>query len=356
MKNNKLDFSGQKIYVGIDVHKKSWKITIVLNGMKVKTLSMNPIPKDLYNYLTKHYPKGEYYSVYEAGFSGFWADRQLKLLGINNIVVNPADVPTKSKERRRKTDKIDSTKLARELSVGHLEGIYIPSEKAEALRTLVRLRKQLVTDQSRQKNRIKSLLLFLGYSVSDDIQTKHWSQRYLRALRDLEIHHEESRTTLNELLNNLNFIRSQLVQILKQIKSFIRKDQQADKIVNLLRTIPGIGYTLAVILYSEIIDMDRFKRLDQLANYVGFSPSFYSSAENEVNLGISKQKNKYLRNYLIESSWVAIRKDQALQMSYGKLIQRMPPAKAIIKISKKLLNRIRHVWINQEEYVFSVVK
>ncbi|MCF6268521.1 MAG: transposase, partial [Melioribacteraceae bacterium] len=174
MKNNKLNFSGQKIYVGIDVHKKSWDIAIVINGMKVKKLSMNPTPEELYKYLTKHYPKGEYYSVYEAGFSGFWADRELRTLGIKNIIVNPADVPTKSRERRRKTDRIDSGKLARELSVGHLDGIYIPKEKAESLRVLVRLRRQLVTDQTRQKNRIKSLLLFLGETVSEDIEEKHW--------------------------------------------------------------------------------------------------------------------------------------------------------------------------------------
>jgi transposase len=356
MKNIKLNFNGQKIYVGIDVHKKNWQITIVLNGMKVKTFSMNPNPEELHNFLSKHYPRGEYHSVYEAGFSGFWADRKLKELGINNIVVNPADVPTKSNERRRKTDKIDSTKLARELSVGHLDGIYIPSEKAEALRTLVRLRRQIVTDQTRLKNRIKSLLMFLGYSLPEDIQTKHWSHKYIAALRGLDIKHEESRTTLNELLNNLEFIRSQLVQILKQIKEYIAKDEQAAKIVKLLQTIPGIGYILATILYSEIIDINRFKRLDNLVNYIGFSPAIYSSSDREVNLGITKQKNKYARNYLIESAWIAIRKDPALQMAYGNLCKKMPPNKAIIRISKKLLNRIRAVWINQEEYVCALVK
>lgn len=356
MKNNQLDFSGQSVYIGIDVHKKSWQITIILNGMKVKAFSMNPNPEELYNYLINHYPKANYYSVYEAGFSGFWADRQLQALGIKNMVVNPADVPTKSKERRKKTDKIDSSKLARELSVGNLEGIYIPSSKAEALRALIRLRRQIVTDQTRQKNRIKSLLMFLGYSVPKDIQTRHWSQRYIQALRQLEIEHEESRSALNELLNNLDFIRSQLVEILKQIKGFIAKDQQADKTVRLLKTIPGIGSILAVILYSEIIDINRFKRLDELANYVGFSPAVYSSSEKEVNLGITKQKNKYIRNYLIESAWTAIRKDPALQMAYGKLCQKMPSNKAIIRISKKLLNRIRSVWINQQEYVIAIVK
>lgn len=356
MKSNQLNFVGQTLYVGIDVHKKSWQITMILNGIKVKTFSMNPNPNELYNYLTSNYPNANYYSVYEAGFSGFWAARQLQSLGINNIVVNPADVPTKSKERRKKTDKIDSSKLARELSVGNLEGVYIPSPKAEALRTLVRLRRQLVTDQTRQKNRIKSLLLFLGYSVPEDIQTKHWSQRYIKALRQLGVEHEESKATLNELLNNLNFIRNQLVQILKQIKEFISKDPQADKIVRLLKTIPGVGSILAVILYSEIIDINRFKRLDELATYVGFSPAVYSSAEKEINLGITKQKNKYLRNYLIESAWTAVRKDPALQMAYGKLCKKMPPNKAIIRISKKLLNRIRAVWIHQQEYAIAVVQ
>ncbi|MDA3859628.1 MAG: hypothetical protein PF445_00230 [Melioribacteraceae bacterium] len=46
MKNTKLNFSGQNIFVGIDVHKKSWNVTIILNGMKVKKTSMNPEPKE----------------------------------------------------------------------------------------------------------------------------------------------------------------------------------------------------------------------------------------------------------------------------------------------------------------------
>ena len=104
-KDTQLNFTGQKLYVGIDVHKQSWNVTIILNGIKVKKLSMNPQPKELSTYLTKHFPSGEYYSVYEAGYSGFWADRELRSYGINNIIVNPSDVPTKSKERRRKTDR-----------------------------------------------------------------------------------------------------------------------------------------------------------------------------------------------------------------------------------------------------------
>ena len=355
-KNTKLNFTGQQLYIGLDVHKKSWNVTIILNGFQVKKFSMNPSPKELYNYLTKHYPGAEYYSVYEAGFSGFWADRQLRDLGIKNIIVNPADVPTKSKERRRKTDRIDSGKLARELSVGHLEGIYIPDEKIEAFRILVRLRRQLVTDQTRIKNRIKSLLLFLGEKVSEDIEEKHWSKKYITALKNLPIREANSKKALLELLETLESLRNQIASVVKQLRKYVAEDEEANKIITLLRSVPGIGFVLSIILYSEIIDIKRFKRLDDLATYVGLSPAVVSSGEKEVTLGLSKQKNKYIRNYLIEASWTAIRKDPALQMAYGKLIQKMPNNKAILRISKKLLNRIRSVWKNQQPYLLSVVQ
>ena len=80
MKNSQLDFTGQTLYIGIDVHKKSWQVTILLNGMKVKVFSMNPNPKELNNYLTNHYPNANYHSVYEAGLVGFGLIVNYKLL------------------------------------------------------------------------------------------------------------------------------------------------------------------------------------------------------------------------------------------------------------------------------------
>ena len=156
-------------------------------------------------------------------------------------------------------------------------------------------------------------------------------------------------------MNALESIRKQIVSVVKQLRSYVSQDEKAGKIIDLLISIPGIGFILAIILYSEIIDIKRFKKLDELSAYVGFAPALYSSGEKEINLGLSKQRNKYLRNFLIESAWVAIRRDPALQMAYGKLLRRMDSRKAIIRISKKLLNRIRYVWINEQPYKLSVV-
>jgi transposase len=49
-------------------------------------------------------------------------------LGIDNIVVNPSDVPSTFKEIKTKRDDVDSLKLAQTLRGGLLRGIYIPTE------------------------------------------------------------------------------------------------------------------------------------------------------------------------------------------------------------------------------------
>ena len=99
--SNRISFKGQNIYVGIDVHLKSWSVTILSETSVLKKMSQGADPDALHRFLTSHYPEAEYYSVYEAGFCGFWIHDRLTELGIHNIVVNPADVPTMSSEKLR---------------------------------------------------------------------------------------------------------------------------------------------------------------------------------------------------------------------------------------------------------------
>jgi len=105
-----ISFQGQNIYVGIDVHLKSWKVTIMLDHSFYKTFSQDPEPSILSDYLHRNFPGGNYCSAYEAGFCGFSVHRELEKYGIKNIVVNPADIPTTDKERKQKEDKRDSHK------------------------------------------------------------------------------------------------------------------------------------------------------------------------------------------------------------------------------------------------------
>jgi transposase len=174
VQNNELDFKGQNIYVGIDVHLKSWSVTVLSEHSVLKKFHQNPDAVALHKFLAHNYPGADYHSVYEAGFCGFWIHRSLVSLGIHNIVVNPADVPTMSKEKLRKTDAVDCSKLARELRSGSLVGIYVPDESTLEMRSLIRLRSSIVKDSTREKNRIKSLLRYYGIDIPEEF-TKHSS-------------------------------------------------------------------------------------------------------------------------------------------------------------------------------------
>ncbi len=139
--NNKitnLDFSGKNIYVGLDTHLKSWKTTIIVEGTFYKTLSQDPSAELLFSYLQKNFPRANYFSAYEASFCGFTAHRELNKLGIKNIVVNPADIPTTDKERKQKEDARDSRKIAEQLAASKLKAIYVPNIETEGDRALLR--------------------------------------------------------------------------------------------------------------------------------------------------------------------------------------------------------------------------
>ena len=134
-KSTRLDFTGQSIYVGLDVHKKSWSVSIQTEQFEHKTFTQPPEVEKLTHYLQRTFPGATYHTVYEAGFSGFWLHDKLREKGIDCMVVNPADVPTKDKDRAGKTDRVDCRKLARGLRNGDGAGPADRSAMADDRRT-----------------------------------------------------------------------------------------------------------------------------------------------------------------------------------------------------------------------------
>ena len=144
-------------------------------------------------------------------------------------------------------------------------------------------------------------------------------------------------------------MREKLLFITKHIRELSKNKKYLHQ-VNLLRSIPGIGLITAMTLLTEIEDISRFKDLDNLCSFVGLVPSTHSSGEKEIDGGITPRSNSFLRSIIIESAWIAVRNDPALLLAYEKLCIRMKPSKAIIRIAKKLLNRIRFVLKNNAIY------
>jgi transposase len=351
---NTISTDGEKIFVGIDVHKTNWKVTVLGEYISYKTFSQDPNPDTLYQYLNKHFPGAEYYSAYEAGFCGFWAHDRLEELGIQSVVVNPADVPTTDKEKRQKEDIRDSRKIARSLRAGELKAIRIPSKQNRQDRLLLRTRRNIQKDLQRNKNRIKGLLYFMGIDYPERFyrRSTHWSNAFMLWLERIQMDESSGQDALQALIDNSRYLRQQLLNITQKIRALSRSEPY-EKNVKLLCSIPGIGMLTAMTLLTELERIELYEKLDQLCGYIGFIPSTNSSSDTERIGDITPRGKKHLRSILIENTWVAVRNDPVLRKKYNELCGRMKPNKAIIRIAKKLTNRIRYVLLNQKEYKIS---
>ena len=351
----KLDFSGTTIYCGIDVHKKNWRINIQESEFELEDFSQNADAVLLHKHLNRKYPGANFKVCYEAGFSGFSAQRYLSSNGIDCLVINAADVATTDKEERRKNDKIDARKLCEHLQSRKVKRIYIPQLHWEHGRSLVRARARIVSNQTRCKNRIWQLLHFSGLALPKNYEAgRYWSRNFIEELKALQCGSQALKTTLQLYIKDYEQTRALLLEATRAVRKLCRQSEY-ERLIMLLRSIPAIGEVNAAIILFELQDVKRFKHLDQLCSYAGLVPDTSDSGDNKVSKGITNRTNHFLRVALVESSWSVIRKDPALLMKYKEYCKRMNKNKAIIRTAKHLLSRINYVLKNEKEYVTGVV-
>lgn len=352
MERTILQDEGQHLYVGLDVARKSWKVSICGEVLEHKTFTQPPSVEILSQYLKRNFPGAHVHCAYEAGFSGYWIYEQLREHQIDCLVTNPADVPTKDRERAFKTDRVDAHKIARSLRNGDLDPIYVPDRQAQEDRTLVRLRWSLVRKQTRCKNQIKSLLAFYGILISPDGRDAYWSKRFLAALDAQRLRHASGDAVLQMLLTELRMYRQMISDTTRRIRTLAEQERYRER-VGYLQSIPGISTLTAMTLLTELVDLRRFKTADQLASYVGLTPGSHSSGEADVETGLSHRRNPFLRFVVLESAWIAARHDPALLKAFEVLAKRMPKQQAIVRIARKLLNRIRYVLLHHTMYTLA---
>jgi transposase len=313
---------------------------------------MPPLPVVLANYLQRNFPGAKYSCVYEAGYFGFWIEKALAKLSVDCMVVNPGDVPTTNKEKTSKNDRVDTNKLARSLRNGELRGIYVPSDPALDTRSVVRVRASFVRKQTRCKNQIKAHLEFYGLKVPADLERSHWSRRYIGYVEQLQ--RERQDHALEALLRELLYLRELIKDLTKKIHQLSLGEVYAHDI-QLLLSIPGIGVIAAMTLLTEMVSISRFPKLEHLASFVGLVPGEHSSGET-VSVGeLTPRRSRELRFIVVEAAWMAVRQDPALLQSYSEFCKRMKKTQAIIRIARKLLNRVRFVLKNQQPYNTSLV-
>ncbi len=343
-----VSFRDQVIFAGIDVHTNSWQVCIRHCWQQLENFNMRPDPAGLVKHLRRNYPDAEYRSVYEAGFSGFEAHRELCGLGVKNIVINPADVPTSGKERIYKNDRLDCKKLARELENGSLEGIYIPCPDNLKLRSLVRRETQLTGNITRIKNRIH------GYLYFSSIEFISWAGRSLKIMEGEAIQRNDF--ALLSDFRELRFLREEKLRVIRAERECL-KYVNREKIQSHLQSIPGVGFKTAIVIQAELWDLRRFPNKDSLCSYVGLAPHLVGSGEHEEVKSAGNRKKKQLHYILIEAAWRAVRFNLEYRARYGRLLSiGKGEQKAISIIAKKLLLSMRAVWIQERDFAVLLPK
>jgi len=345
---NSIDFKGQKFYVGLDVHKNSWAVTIRSMGIEVGRFTQPPCAATLAAHLQKNYPGGRYFSAYEAGFCGTGIHEQLCKLGITNIIVHAADIPATDKQKKNKTDVHDSRSIADYLEKGKLTGIYVMTREQQELRSLFRLRESKVKDVTIVNNKLKSFLMFFSIELPDAILKKqHLSVKALQWLSNLEMASTAGAITLRQHIEELKYQRKQLYQITKLLREQIQAtDPQTYRC---LLSVPGIGGVTAMGLIAEIADFSRFDDPDQYSSFLGLYPWEDSSGDTIKTKGMQPRCNRHLRPLLVEASWMAIRKSPALFAYYSKHAVRNSK-QAIVKVARRLAMIAKGVATTQQLY------
>lgn len=351
--NTQTTASVPKLFIGMDVHKKSWTCHFKTDLFDFKTITMPADPDCLKDYVQKQFSDHEVSCCYEAGCCGYWIARQLQQSNWKVLVVNPADVPRTNKQDWQKTDKIDCRNLCHQLQQNNLHAIHIPEEQQEQLRSLFRRRNHLVRQLRSIKNHIKSQLLYYGIKVPDEYDNPNWSQEMKKWISAIEWKFTSASLTMQSRLKQLNFLGYEELHISTELRAYCRKHYNKD--YYLLKSVPGIGGITAAAILAELGDIRRFSRMDELASIVGLVPGIYQSSDSKICLGLSKRSNRYLRSLLVETSWVAVRTDMALQSYYRKHAAK-EPNKAIIKVAHKLLGRIRAVVISGVPYRTGLIR
>ncbi len=347
---------GEKVFVGLEDSKKTWKLCARSGGMVVHETSMPAQYEVLHNYFNNKFPECQIEVMYEAGFRGFGLHDRLEADGWECIVTLPHTV-TEEKCQRKKNDRTDCRRLAKNLENRDYHVCFVPDKELREDRQVSRTYGQVYADIKRVRNRIRRMLEFHG--LDNGLPAGRWGQAMYARVREQLAETEMSdslRLSFEAMFRELEHLRQLRKDLLLQLMRLARSNRYKES-VELLKSAPGIGVLTAVRLVLEWGDVSRFRRKEEFASFLGLVPSDYSSGERERQGHITKQGNRGARSWLVECSWVAIRFDPVLLEKFRRVLRSCgSKKKAIVAVARKLAMRLRGLLLSREPYVVGVVE
>lgn len=336
-----------KIYIGLDVHKRTINMAIWHRGR----IAINTCLPAGHNHLLqtlKKIPCKIKKIAYEAGPTGYGLARALKKAKYPVVIIAPSSILV-PRGRKTKTDRLDCQDLAQQLAAGNqLREVTMPTMQEEADRQIYRMREQQVKKRKRIKQQIKSFLL--QHSIAEPEGLDNWTKTSRQQLRHLELPDNLS-LSLRYMISELEEFDFRISDIEDHLKNFFI-DPRYNPHLELLLSHPAVGCLTALAFKLEIHQPERFNSPQSIAQYVGLAPRVRQSGEKSVGGPLEKAGKSDLRNKLIEAAWRWVNKDQRARNLYGRLLKNCGNGKkAIVGVARHLAIILWQMLLNNKPYM-----
>lgn len=315
-------------YIGIDLHKsKSFITRLTQRGRVVEQVELAHASGALAQYL-RRLPRESRIAV-EATGNWMWLYELIEDRCPDVVLAHP--LRTKAiASARIKTDKIDATTLAHLRRADLVPAAYIPPRPVRDTRELLRYRASLVRLRTQVKNKIHAIISKTGLQPPTKTAVGVKSRRFLATVPVRPCY----RLSLDGYLRVLESLTSEIQQVTHTIEAQVAVTPQAQ----LLCTMPGLAAYSALLILSEIGDVQRFPDSRHLCSYAGLVPSVHASGGKTRLGGLTKQGSSWLRWILVELSVHASngapqfrRLYQRVAKKHGGNVGRVAVARAMLK-------------------------
>ncbi len=224
-----------------------------------------------------------------------------------------------------KTDKLDVRGLNRLQRTGTLPMVWIPPTEVRDQRDLPRTRMVLMRERTRLKNRIHATLAKYAISVPEVSDLFGVRGRALLGpkLDQLPPH---TRFATDRLLEQLETVEEQLDQFETRMQEAFTRTPELE----VLMTLPGVGFILGIVILLEVGDIHRFPDAEHLAGYAGTTPLINATGGEMCFDRLRPDVNHYLKWAYIEAA------------STICLNQRHWPTRHVVRLYQRISHRKGH--------------
>lgn len=247
-----------------------------------------------------------------------------------------------------KTDKLDNRGMNRLQRSGTLPTVWIPPAQVRDARELPRTRMMLVGQRTQLKNRVHSTLAKHGLKLPEvsDLFGKAGRQALSRLMEQLPPNTAQATQTV---LKQLEGLEQAIIAVQRRIAEVF--DDTAEN--KLLRSLPGVGPILSVVIATEMGDHKRFLSAERFASYAGTVPRVHASGGKSYSGRLRMDTNSYLKWALVEAANAALLQGDRyghVRRLYDRIRARRGHGKAIVAVARHLAEAAYWVLTKQQSY------